>query len=104
MFRIRSDDTTGILFLDHKLLGQDQDQYRTRVVCVIPDEFTYFTHSFSVELILIWPIEMPDKPGEVKVLIRPQDVDEMKLIRTGIKSSELLKDGDEWFVEEPTRV
>jgi hypothetical protein len=47
---------------------------------------------------------MPDKPGEVKVLIRPQDVDEMKLIRTGIKSSELLKDGDEWFVEEPTRL
>jgi hypothetical protein len=100
MFRIRSDDTTGILFLDHKIL--DQDQYRSRVVCVIPDEFTYFTHGFALELVLIWPLEMEglDDPDgdEVKVLLRPlQEVDNMKLIRTGIKSGELLEDSDDWF-------
>lgn len=106
MFRIRTDDTTGILFLDHKTLDKEGHQYRSRVVCVLPDEFTYFTHGFSLELALIWPLEVDEEEGlgrgpdedEVKVLLRPlQEVDKMKLILTGIKSGELLEDSDDWF-------
>lgn len=104
MFRIRTDDNTGILFLDHKTLDKGDRQYRSRVVCVLPDEFTYFTS--SLELILIWPQEADLEEGfgcgpdedEVKVLLRPlQEVDKMKLILTGIKSGELLEDSDDWF-------
>ena len=106
MFRIRTDDNTGILFLDHKTLDKEDSQYRSRVMCVLPDEFTYFTHGFSLELILIWPQEVDLEEGvgcgpdedEVKVLLRPlQEVDKMKLILTGIRSGELLKDSDDWF-------
>jgi hypothetical protein len=99
MFRIRVDGSTGILFLDHKLL--DHVTFRRRAVCIIPNELLKYL-SQEAQLFLIWPYspggKVVDYDGEVKVLVLPTDPDRMTLIMTGIKSEDLVEHGVEWFV------
>ncbi|KAI9733891.1 MAG: hypothetical protein M1834_002546 [Cirrosporium novae-zelandiae] len=95
MFRFRPDKGSGLdsgfIFLDVLNIGEfGTFSSRTRIICVKPDEHL---KNASNDSVMIWPPENAED-DEVKFLMLPTG--NPVLIRTGIRSEELLQQEDEW--------
>ncbi|KAG5644353.1 hypothetical protein DXG03_008650 [Asterophora parasitica] len=96
IFRLRGEVRTGVMFLDHKLIDDDEETYRSRVICVKPDGLIWRP---GMQTVLIWPHdpegEVTEVGREVKVVIVSEGGP--TVIDTGIKSGEMMRE-DEWFM------
>lgn len=84
MYRLHLDYAPCVVYFEHKFLDSPNDEYRIRVLCVLPNLGTILP-------VLIWPPDDADD-DEVKLM----GFGEGLIVRTGIRSQDLLH-GDEWI-------
>lgn len=86
MYRLYMDPDSRVVYFEHKFLDSPDDEYRIRVLCVLPEDIRC-----NFWLMLIWP---PDdaEDDEVKLAESGKGL----IVRTGIRSQDLLH-GDEWI-------
>ncbi|KAG6842319.1 hypothetical protein C0991_010607 [Blastosporella zonata] len=89
IFKLREDGQTGAVYLDHRLIDQDGEQYYSREVCVRPDALP----DRLSETTLIWPHETDESFDEVQLVIASQRI---IVIKTGIRSRDMMKK-EFWF-------
>jgi hypothetical protein len=85
MWRVSHLRNDGLVYLDHKLVGDAADKYSRRVVGVLPD--TFITKN-NEKFLMVWP---KDPDSQVKLIVLPAgDISMPTMIKTGNVSGALL--------------
>jgi hypothetical protein len=85
MWRVNHLRNDGLVYLDHKLVGDAADKFSRRVVGVLPD--TFITKN-NDKFLMVWP---KDPDSRVKLIVLPAgEISMPTMIKTGNVSGALL--------------